>query len=198
MFQTASGVTIPFPEKIHEEYQIYDTGFTLNLSFEKLKPFVDEFIEGLSEPLFLVLEFPLSQYEEEELRKSNTDSFHKKVCYLDGQSKVQIQEIMQKYGELLLNDGMSQFAVYSHGTMDGVYVQKYKIVSIYGPNPPQYLDFLHKYGVVETDKLLTVWNTFTHETPGEARTIKVDGIDCFQLFLELEKLGMYVAKIVED
>lgn len=60
MFQTASGVTIPFPERIKEEFQVFEKSISFNLSFEKIKPLVDEFIDQLIEPLFFVLEIPLS------------------------------------------------------------------------------------------------------------------------------------------
>jgi len=116
MFQTASGVKIPFPEKIKEEFQLFDTSILFNISFEKLESFIGKFVEKLSEPLFFVLEIPVSRQEDLELRKNATCPFHKKVCYLDGQSKEQIRAIQNTYSELLLNDGMSQFAIYSHAT----------------------------------------------------------------------------------
>jgi len=196
MFQTASGVTIPFPEKIKEEFQVYENSILLNLSFEKLEALVNEFCGLLSEPLYFVLEIPLSQQEESELRKDDTHPFHKKVCFLGGQSKDQIKAILREYGALLLNDGMSQFAVYSHAARDGIYVQKYKVVSIYNDRPTGYIEFLKRYGLAQTDKLLTVWDTFSHETPGEARKVEIDGNSIFDVYAELIKAGMHVAKIV--
>ena len=38
MFQTAPGVTIPFPEKIQEQFQVYEgQSIQADISFEKLK-----------------------------------------------------------------------------------------------------------------------------------------------------------------
>ena len=198
MFQSALGVTIPFPEKIKEEYQVFEKSILLNLSFEKIESMIDEFLDQLPEPLFFVLEIPLTQQEEAEIRKENTDSFHKKVCYLDGQSKSQIKAILQKHGDLLLNDGMSQFAVASHTTNDEIFIQKYKVISIYCDEPIKYIEFLKKYGLIQTDNLLTAWGTFSHETPGEVRKIEVDGIDVYDIYDELVKMGLYDAKIVEE
>ena len=198
MFQTASGVTIPFPEKIKEEFQVFENSILFNLSFEKLKPLLEEFLSQLSEPLFFVLEMPLSRQEEAELRKEDTDSFHKKICYLDGQSKNQIKAIFNKYGSLLLHDGMSQFAFYSHATKDGVYIQKYKIVRIYGNRPEKYIGLLKNYGLKQTDNLITAWDTFSHETPGEVQRVEIDGIDMYDVRNALLEMGMYVAKIVKD
>jgi len=198
MFQTASGVSIPFPKKIQEQFEVFEKSLLFNLSFEKFKPLIAEFLEQLSEPLFFVLELPLSQDEEAELRKSNFDPFHKKVCYLDGQSKWQIKAILVAYGDLLLNDGMSQFAIASHETKDEIYIQKYKVTSIFSNHPERYVDFLKKYGLTQTEKLLTPWDTFSRETPGEVWKIEMNGMDGFDVYDALTKEGLYVAKIVED
>ncbi|MCL2857467.1 MAG: hypothetical protein FWE19_07115 [Oscillospiraceae bacterium] len=64
MFRIASGVTIPFPERIKEEFQVLEKSITLNLSFEKIQSFVNQFINQLLEPLFFVFELPLSEQEE--------------------------------------------------------------------------------------------------------------------------------------
>ena len=37
MFQTAAGVTVPFPEKLSEQYELDGNTITANLSFEKLR-----------------------------------------------------------------------------------------------------------------------------------------------------------------
>jgi len=197
MFQVASGVSVPFPERLKEEFQIFETSILLNLSFEKIKIFIDEFITYLSQPLFFVLEIPMSQQEESEIRKDDTFPFHKKVCYLDGQSSEQIATILKQYGDLLLNDGISQFAIYSHDTKDGVYIQKYKIMSIYSHTPQNYVKFLEKYGLTQTKKLLTAWDTFSHESPGHVERVQIDGMSIFDVYDELIKNGMYVAKAVE-
>ncbi len=197
MFQTASGVIIPFPEKIREAFEFTNHGIRFNLSFEKLRPMVDEFLEGLQEPLFVVLQIPLSREEENKLRKSDSDPFHEKVGYLDGQSKEQVKDILYKYGELLLNDGMSQFGIASHNTHEEMFIQRYKIVDIFSRNKKAYVKFVKKYGLMQTDHLLTVWDTFTRETPGDNFSITINGITVYDVYDELVKLGMYDANIVE-
>jgi len=198
MFRTASGVTIPFPEKIKEEFQLFDRCIRLNLSFEKIRPMLNDFLEQLEEPLFIVLQLPLSRHEEAEIRKSNTEPLHQKVCYLDGQSKEGLRAILKKYGDLLLNDGVSQFAIASHTTKEEMFIQKYKLIDIYCDQPVKYFDFLEKYELKQNDDLLTIWNTFSRKTPGEARRITMNGMDIFDVYDELVKIGMYDAKIIGD
>jgi len=204
MFQTAPGVTIPFPEKIKEEFQRYEGSIRFNLSYEKLGAMLDDFLAQLEEPLFFVLQIPLTQKEEQALRPGENipapgwiSERHDKVCYLDGQSKEQIWAILRQYGELLLADGMSQFAVASHATGDEMFIMKYKLVDIYCEQPQKYFALLEQYGVARTDKLLTVWDTFSREAGGKTRLIEIDGITAYEVYEALAKLGMYEAKIVD-
>lgn len=197
MFQTAPGVTIPFPDKIQEQFQVYEgKSIYANISFEKLKPILTEFYHNLPEPLFFVLQLPLSIHEERKLKDSNT--FHQEVCYLDGQTKSQIDDIIEKYGQILLEDGMSQFAVASHVNNEEIFIQKYKLTAFYSSSPRRFIPFLQRYGLTETDNLITVWNTFSQETPGECRRVSINGFDVYDVAEQLKKHGMYRAKIIES
>lgn len=197
MFQTAHGVTIPFPDKIQEQFQVYEgKSIYANISFEKLKPILTEFYHNLPEPLFFVLQLPLSIHEERKLKDSNT--FHQEVCYLDGQTKSQIDDIIEKYGQILLEDGMSQFAVASHVNNEEIFIQKYKLTAFYSSSPRRFIPFLQRYGLTETDNLITVWNTFSQETPGECRRVSINGFDVYDVAEQLKKQGLYRAKIIES
>ena len=196
MFQTAPGVTIPFPDKIQEQFQVYEgKSIYANISFEKLKHILTEFYHSLPEPLFFVLQLPLLMHEERKMGDSNT--FHQEVCYLDGQTKSQIDDIMEKYGQILLEDGMSRFAVASHVNNEEIFIQKYKLTAFYSSFPRRFIPFLKRYGLTETDNLITVWNTFSQETPGECRRVSINGFDVYDVAEQLKKQGLYRAKIIE-
>lgn len=197
MFQTAPGVTIPFPDKIQEQFQVYEgKSIYANISFEKLKPILTEFYHSLPEPLFFVLQLPLLMHEERKLKDSNT--FHQEVCSLDGQTKSQIDDIIEKYGQILLEDGMSQFAVASHVNNEEIFIQKYKLTAFYSSSPRRFIPFLQRYGLTETDNLITVWNTFSQETPGECRRVSINWFDVYDVAEQLKKQGLYRAKIIES
>ena len=197
MFQTEPGVTIPFPDKIQEQFQVYEgKSIYANISFEKLKPILTEFYHSLPEPLFFVLQLPLLMHEERKMGDSNT--FHQEVCYLDGQTKSQIDDIIETYGQILLEDGMSQFAVASHVNNEEIFIQKYKLTAFYSSSPRRFIPFLQRYGLTETDNLITVWNTFSQETPGECRRVSINGFDVYDVAEQLKKQGLYRAKIIES
>jgi hypothetical protein len=196
MFQTAPGVTIPFPEKIQEQFQVYEgQSIRANISFEKLKSLLTEFYQSLPEPLFFVLQLPLSIQEERQL--GHDKILHQEVCYLDGQTRDQMDSILNTYGQILLEDGMSQFAIASHVNHEEIFIQKYKLTDLYSPSPRRFIPLLQRYGLTETDRLFTVWDTFSQETPGECRRISIQGLDAYAIAERLKEKGMYRARIIE-
>ena len=196
MFQTAPGVTIPFPEKIQEQFQVYEgQSIQADISFEKLKFLLTEFYQSLPEPLFFVLQLPLSIQEERQLGYDKI--LHQEVCYLDGQTRNQIDSILNSYGEILLEDGISQFAIASHVNHEEIFIQKYKLTDLYSLSPRHFIPLLQRYGITETDYLFTVWDTFSQETPGECRRISMKGLDVYDIAERLKEQGMYRAKIIE-
>ena len=195
MFQFASGVKISKPEEIKEGYQLFDEIIRANISFEHLSPIIKEFYVSIEEPMFLAIHCPLSQSEEKV--KSVSKTVHDEILYLDGCTRMQIENIFQTYGNLLLNDGMSQFAIASHKTGDEIFIRKYKLVDILGKNRISFIPLLEKHGIVETKNLKTIWDTFTNDTPGECSRIYIDGKDIYNVVNELKEKGLYSAKIVE-
>lgn len=122
MFQTAAGVTVPYPEKLSEQYLRDGNTITANLSFEKLSDFIHAFYAELDEPLFLAV---------------HPDAEADEVWYLDGMTKKQLTMILDGYGELLCQDGLSAFAIGSLTTEEELFVQKYKVLSIYSETVEQ-------------------------------------------------------------
>ena len=189
-------MTIPFPEKIQEQFQVYEgQSIQANISFEKLKFLLTEFYQSLPEPLFFVLQLPLSIQEERQLGYDKIS--HQEVCYLDGQTRNQIDSILNSYGEILLEDGISQFAIASHVNHEEIFIQKYKLTDLYSLSPRHFIPLLQRYGITETDHLFTVWDTFSQETPGECRRISMKGLDVYDIAERLKEQGMYRAKIIE-
>lgn len=197
MFETAPGIKLPFPEGIPQQYEVQEgRSIRLNISFEKLGALVQNVYELLAPPLFFVLELPLNLREEQALGAKA--GRHREVLYLDGQSLDQIHGIMERFGKLLLADGMSQFAIASHRSREEIYVQKYKLTDLYSPSPRRFVPLLKSYGLTETDRLFTPWDSFSPEHPGECTRICMEGLDVYQAAEILKKQGMYRARIVEE
>lgn len=179
IFQTAAGVSLPFPEQLHEAFQCDKDSVTLNLSFEKLADFMGEFIPMLEAPLFLALHVPFE------------DGDH--LYYLDGCTHEQMQMILDMYGELLRQDGICCFAIASHATGEELYLDQYKVIRLYSPKVRRFLPLLARYGLTETQQLVTAWDTISQAHPGQTMLVELGGQTVFSMLEELKQIGLYQA-----
>lgn len=96
-----------------------------------------------------------------------------------------------------MEDGISQFAIASHVNHEEIFIQKYKLTDLYSPSPRRFIPLLQRYGLTETDHLVTPWDTFSRKAPGECRRISIDGVDVYTIAERLKQQGLYRAKILE-
>jgi hypothetical protein len=197
MFQTASGVFIPFPERIEEKYYVGENQIMFNISFEKLKPFLDDFISNLWEPLFLIVQRPLKEkYKPNSFTKG---PFEAELFYFDLRTKAKIAEVMNQFGEILLNDGMSAFGIRSHETGDEIFIAKYKIAFIFSKSIKQYFSLLKEYGISETNDLITAWDTISREHPAKRSRVVIDNKDIYDVVEALKDISpIYKSEIIDD
>ena len=140
-------------------------------------------------PCFFILEIPTGEKEEQLLRQEKTDPFHNDVFYCDGLSKKTILEIMEKHGELLINDGMVCFGISSHASHDELYIGRYKIATIFTSDEYNYKEFMSEMEIPFEEEIKTVWENFTRDTPGTTSTITVNNKNIYDLTEDLKEYG---------
>ncbi len=136
---TPKGITVPFPDRLAEGYEVNarkSGGYHLlvNIDGTRLEHVFRDLVELVPDPGFLILETPCNEVKELELRTTDSDPFHRDIYYIDGLERYQFLEIFNEYSDLLVHDGFVHFGFGSHNTeqKDEVFVEGYKIVSIFG------------------------------------------------------------------
>ncbi len=198
MLKFRKGCTIPFPEKIHEEYEINDNCIIANIDADKIENLLLDFIKMHNEPLFFILEIPSKQYDETEIKPGIVESFHKDVYYIDGCTQEKAFAVVSRIGKLLVNDGLSSFGFGCHVSHDEIMIGKYNVITIYSQVPENYNTLLEKNELKQVNKLVTAWDTFTQNSPGKADKIETDGKDIFDIPKMFADFGMYLAEHKED
>jgi hypothetical protein len=194
----SKGYIVPKAVEINEEFEIRDKYIIANVSFDNLKKVLLDFIELLEEPLFFILELPLNKQEEEELRKSDLDPFHKAIYYIDGCSKQDLNYIIEKSGDLLINDGLSNFGFASHNTHTEIMVMKYNVVYIFTEDLEKCSKLFLQYGINQVNKIKTAWQTFTKDSYGEAKTINIKGKTVYSIIDDYKEWNIYRSEIREE
>jgi len=197
-FLLVQGVTAPDLTGIHECYDINKEDklfrFTINVSAENIERLIKCFCSELEEPCFFILTLPTDAKNENQIRLESTDPFHSDVYYCDGLSKQALFELIEKYGELLINDGMVCFGFASHSSKDELYYGKYKIATIFTFDEIRYKNLMNKMGIPLEEKIKTVWSNFSRETPGSTSPITIDGKNSYNVMEELKENGLYFAE----
>lgn len=202
MFKLVKGVHVPNLQGIHEGYKMESkedyTFFSVNVSEENIENLFKKLCSCVRTPAFLVIEVPTNGKVEEKIRKNDTDPFHNDVYYLDGGSYIDLLNVFDKYKELLINDGFINFGFGSHKGYDEVFIVDYKIFHIYTDEPEKYLKVLNELGIKADENYKTVWENFSHQSPGGVLSIEVDGLTIYDMVEELKKSGLYLSERREN
>lgn len=200
------GAKIPNPNLLKEEYELHDTCIYANVDADRIVQILIDFV-NMNDDMFLVLELPCTQeeeeqqmgdYTEEEKRlyeeKGTMQHFHKNIYYMDNLSQEKALDIIKSYGDILINDGYCYFG-FGNRKFDEVSKTKYNMMLSYSKDEiEKYEEIFKKNGIAKTEKLYTAWDQFSKENPGES-TILPETIDILEKLLK-EKL--YLAKTVID
>ncbi len=160
---------VPFPEKLFEEYEIRETAIYANINASKILEMMKRFIQMHDEPLFFILELPCKEDDggitkEKTLTNTNDDY---DVYFIDGLDAKQATGCIDALGDFLVKDGMNLFGIGGHESHEEILFGKYNVMTIYTKNADTYRDFLNGFGIRKTDNLVTAWDTFDPEHPGE-------------------------------
>ncbi|MCR5540342.1 MAG: hypothetical protein K6F71_05905 [Ruminococcus sp.] len=181
-FQFCQGVSAPAAKDLESGYKYEDGSFTGIISAELMAGLAEGFIDMADEPVFFLLELPRDDSEEYD------------VYYLDNCTKAVARAIMKRYGELLIQDGLSRFGFGSNKTEEELYFMDYQEFMLYTPKKDKAEKLLKKLGIAKTDAPCSMWNTFTEEQQGSLSAVELEGETVFDIPEALEEVGMYLAE----
>lgn len=136
--------------------------------------------------------------DETEIKSGVVEKFHKDVYYIDGCTQEETFAILNRVGELLINDGLSSFGFGCHVSHDEIMIGKYNVVTIYSQDIKKYNTLLERHKIKRVDKIVAAWDTFTQNNPGKSEKVETDGKDIFDIPKMFEDWGIYLAEQRED
>jgi len=194
MLEMIKGCRIHDPSLLDEGYQSTETGYAANVNAGKIGGLIEDFIHLQTDRVFLILEVPTNQKDEEEIAPGIVAALHMDVYYLDGLRQEDAIQLLRDFGELFIQDGMIRFGFGSHGGNNEILLDFYNVVTIYTKTPEQYAGMFERHGISRVPELKTAWDLFTHSTPGECSKITVDGRDIYEIVEHLKQYGLYFAE----
>lgn len=197
MLKMVKGSIIQDAYKLNEEFEVRKEGIIANVNEDKIFKVIDDFIEIQEGYLFLIIEVPTSAENEDK----NSHTFHKDVYYKDGMTKEEIRKIFDQYGDLFIQDGMTQIGVGNHESKEEIMKKKYNVIYVYAEKNEKnkYEEMFLKNKIRKTNNITTAWDYFTKENYGESQIVEKDGKTVYDIVEILKKEnGLYFAERRED
>lgn len=195
MLNMIKGAGVPKAESLQEAYEIRNNVICANVNAEKIEELFRDFIEmHKDESLFFILEIPCNIIEEEPDENGVINEYHKNVYYIDGLSQEQALAVLDIKGELLINDGLSNFGFGGHMSQDELMKGRYNVCTVFSKNAEDFRTFFERHNIPAADKLIMAWDTFDKEHPGISASYCVDGERIEDLVAYFKEWGIYLAE----
>ncbi len=156
------------------------------------------FLAMRDEPVFFFLEIPTNKNEENLVAPKKVETYHKDVYYLDGCSLLKAVSILDRFGNILFNDGFSSFGFGGHLSGDEIMFGKYNFLDLSSENIDKFSGFFEAHGIKETESLKTAWSFFSETSPGISNSYEEDRKTVYDLPELLKEEGLYFAERRED
>ena len=195
MLNLVKGHQVSLVENLFESFtKLTEHHLMANVHAEKILEVFQHFVVIHDEPLFFILELPVSIDREKVIAKNIIKESHKDVYYIDGCSREECLALLIRYGDLLVNDGLSKFGFGGHKSHDEIMLDSYNVVTIYSKELSKFNDFFEPHDIQFVEELVTAWKTFSKTSPGISEIYESNGKTVYDLPEELAEWGIYLAE----
>ena len=195
MLNLVKGHQVSLVENLFESFtKLTEHHLMANVHSEKILEVFQHFIVIHDEPLFFILELPVSIDREKVIAKNIIKESHKDVYYIDGCSREDCLALLIRYGDLLVNDGLSKFGFGGHKSHDEIMLDSYNVVTIYSKELSKFNDFFEAHNIQFVEELVTAWKTFSKTSPGISEIYESNGKTVYDLPEELAEWRIYLAE----
>ena len=195
MLNLVKGHRVSLVENLFESFtKLTEHHLMANVHSEKILEVFQHFIAIHDEPLFFILELPVSIDREKVIAKNIIKESQKDVYYIDGCSREECLALLIRYGDLLVNDGLSKFGFGGHKSHDEIMLDSYNVVTIYSKELSKFNDFFEPHNIQFVEELVTAWKTFSKTSPGISEIYESNGKTVYDLPEELAEWGIYLAE----
>lgn len=196
MLKMIKGVKINDSDKLNEEYMITENCIMANIDANKILKIINDFVDIQKDPLFLIIEVPTNE-KDKGIEGNIIKELHKDVYYLDNMSKPFAKELLKTFGNLFINDGLSQIGIGNHVSNAEIMTDKYNVIEIFNGKDKidNYEKLMDKYKIKKVEDLVTAWAFFSDSNPGECICVDEDGKSVYDAIEALTKeSGLYFAE----
>lgn len=191
-FKTVKGISVYDLKDIEEGYIIVNNkNIYVNVSAENIDIVFRELCKLIKEPAFMIIE--VSVLNNSDNKWKNDTFYSNRLTYKN------LMNIFDKYGDILINDGITSFGYGNN--YDEVFVGAYKTFLITSNSIMPFIKILKRFGFKENKELKTIYlmnPILSMKNTGRRTPLNKDGINIYNVLDELKKVGIHRVGIKED
>ena len=197
MINWIKGAKIRNSKILSEGYKLEENSIVSVLNAESIIKVIESFIEYYETQRFFFFFYFSCNIDEEKKLKSSDCNLHKNIYYLDNIGADDILKMLELFGEIFINDGVSAFGFGNHEAEIGKY--KYNMVTVFSDEVSSLKEIFKRNGIPENSKLLTPWDIINRKNPGECSVFKdSNGKNIYDIVNALKQFELYKAETRED
>ena len=186
MLNLVKGHRVSLVENLFESFtKLTEHHLTANVHAKKYSTFFNTLLRFMASPSFLFWNRLSLLIEKKVIAKNIIKESHKDVYYMDACSRDECLEQLIRYGDLLLNDGLSKFGFGGHKSHDEIMLDSYNVVTIYSKELSKFNDFFEPHNIQFVEELVTAWKTFSKTSLGISEIYESNGKTVYDLPREL-------------
>lgn len=199
-FKIIEGLNISSTDGVKSSYvRINDSEITSVISAEKIKTIVSKAVKTIKRPYFF-LEVPCTEAQEAEFYKKGDSGLHMQLYNLEVTTDV-AEAIIERYGDLLINDGVTNFGFCSLETETEIYVMPFQNIMFYNENNIQVFEnILREESISENsiDNHITIDGLLSENNPADRILVELDGETVFDVIENLKEVGLTLCDIIKE
>lgn len=198
-FKLIEGLNVANIDGVRSSYtKINDSEISCVISAEKIKSIISKAVKAIKKPYFF-LEVPCTEAQEAELSQKG-GGLHMQLYNLEVTYDV-AEAILKRYGDLLINDGVTNFGFCSLETETEIYVMPFQNIMLYDQNGTQDFEKILKEENITKNKMeqhITIDSLLSKDNPADRVLVELDGETVFDMIENLKEAGLTLCDIIKE
>lgn len=192
MLRMKKGCRVPEPAALDEGYELQEWRVIANVHADRILPLMQKYLQkyGKNGLFYFILELPTPKNDEPADENGRVERLHNDVYRLGGLEESFALNMLAEDGALLVYDGLSAFGFGVMGQRCEAFCERYNLVNFFSDDPGQFVEMLDDFGLQRQEKLVTAWDYFTDDNPGECVKVEIAGRSVYDLPKKYAKYGM--------
>lgn len=199
-FKLIEGLNIDNITGVKSSYtKLNDSEISCVISAEKIKPIISRAVKSIKKPYFFI-EVPCTEAQEAELSKKGDKGLHMQLYNLEVTYDV-ADAILKRYGDLLINDGVTNFGFCSLETETEIYAMPFQNIMLYNESNVQVFENILKEEHIVKDipeNHITIDSLLSKNNPADRTLVELDGETVFDMIENLKDVGLTLCDIIKE